>query len=165
MIDAFQLILKHRGTGLLVDTNLFLLYLVGKANPDRISNFKRTSRYTIEDFELLDRIMAQFKTLITTPHVLTELSNLGDLQGEERLGFRSWFVQTIEQATEYRDESRLVVKDPSFDRLGLTDAAIAALGRHSYLFLTDDLDLYVTLLKRGVDAINFSYLQQLRFTL
>jgi rRNA-processing protein FCF1 len=165
MDDAFQLIRKHRGNGLLVDTNLLLLYLVGKTNPGRISNFKRTSRYTVEDFNLLGQIMAQFRTLITTPHVLTELSNLGDLQGEERLGFRSWFVHTIEQATEYRDESRLVVKDPSFDRLGLTDAAISALSRHSYLFLTDDLDLYVTLLKRGVDVVNFSYLQHLRFTL
>jgi hypothetical protein len=57
------------------------------------------------------------------------------------------------------------VKDPSFDRLGLTDAAIASLSRHSYLFLTDDLNLYLTLLERGVDAINFSYLQQLRWTL
>jgi len=57
------------------------------------------------------------------------------------------------------------VKDPSFDRLGLTDAAISALSRHSYLFLTDDLDLYVTLLKRGVDVVNFGYLQHLRFTL
>ncbi len=67
MTDAFQLILKHRGNGLLVDTNLLLLYIVGKTNPNRISNFKRTSRYTVEDFELLDGIMAQFKTLITTP--------------------------------------------------------------------------------------------------
>jgi hypothetical protein len=133
MTDAFQLILKHRGNGLLVDTNLLLLYLVGKTNPDRIRNFKRTSRYTVEDFELLDEIMGQFKTLVTTPHILTELSNLGDLQGQERSAFRSWFVHTVEQAKEYRDESRLVVN--------------------------------MTLLERGVDAINFSYLQQLRFTM
>jgi len=90
---------------------------------------------------------------------------LGDLQGEERLRFRSWFVRTVEHAIEYCDESRLVVKDQAFDRLGLTDAAIAAVSRHSYLFLTDDLELHVTLLKRGVDAINFTHLQQLSWTL
>jgi hypothetical protein len=154
MTDAFQLIRKHRGNGLLIDTNLLLLYLVGKTNPGRIANFKRTSRYTVEDFDLLGQIVEQFRTLVTTPHVLTELSNLRDLQGEERPAFRSGFVRTVEQAT-----------DPSFDRLGLTDAAIASLSRHSYLFLTDDLNLYLTLLERGVDAINFSYLQQLRWTL
>jgi hypothetical protein len=140
MTDAFQLIRKHRGNGLLIDTNLLLLYLVGKTNPGRIANFKRTSRYTVEDFDLLGQIVEQFRTLVTTPHVLTELSNLRDLQGEERPAFRSGF-------------------------LGLTDAAIASLSRHSYLFLTDDLNLYLTLLERGVDAINFSYLQQLRWTL
>jgi rRNA-processing protein FCF1 len=165
MTDAFQLIRKHRGKGLLVDTNLLLLYLVGKTNPGRIQNFKRTRRYTVEDFDLLAEIIAQFRTLITTPHVLTELSNLGRLQGEEQLSFRSCFVDIIEQATEHRDDSRSVVKDPSFERLGLTDAAISALSRHNYLFLTDDMDLYITLMKRGVDVVNFSYQQQLRWAL
>jgi hypothetical protein len=49
-----------------------------------------------EDFDLLDRFMAEFKTLITTPHVLTEVSNLGDLNGPEREVFSSWFVRTVE---------------------------------------------------------------------
>ena len=91
---------------------------------------------------------------------------MGDLEGRERLAFRSGLVHVIEQATEYRDESRTVVKDERLllDRLGLTDAAIAALGRHGLLFLTDDLDLYVTLMRRRADAINFSHLRPLTWT-
>ena len=42
MLDVRELIRKHRGGGLIVDTNLLLLYLVGKTNPSRISKFKRT---------------------------------------------------------------------------------------------------------------------------
>jgi len=156
-----NLIQKHRSAGLLVDTNLLLLYLIGKTNPNRISNLKRTDKYSIKDFELLASFMANLRSLAVTPHILTEVSNLGNLQGKERAEFRSWFARIIEQATEYCDESRLVVKDERilFDRLGLTDAAIVALGRHSFLFLTDDLELYITLAKRGVETINFSHLR------
>lgn len=60
--------------------------------------------------------MAEFKTLITTPHVLTEVSNLGDLQGQEREFFRSRFVCIIEQSREHYDESRLVVREDCFRR-------------------------------------------------
>jgi len=78
MTDVLQLIHKHRGRGLLVETNLLLLYLIGRTNQNQISKFKRTQVFTIEDFDLLGRFMGKFKTLITTPHVLTELSNLGE---------------------------------------------------------------------------------------
>ena len=100
-----NLIQKHRSAGLLVDTNLLLLYLIGKTNPNRISNLKRTDKYSIKDFELLARFMANFRSLAVTPHILTEVSNLGNLQGKERAEFRSWFARIIEQATEYCDES------------------------------------------------------------
>ena len=99
------------------------------------------------------------KILITTPHVLTEVSNLGDLHGHELELFRSWFVRTVEQSREHYDESRLVVRADCFQRLGLTDAAIAALARRNYLFLTDDFDLYSTLARQGADAINFNHLR------
>jgi len=140
--DVHQLINRHRGGGLLVDTNLLLLYLIGR-------NFKRTQAYTIEDFDLLERFMAEFKALITTPHVLTEVSNLGDLHGPEREAFRSLFVRTVERSIEHYHESRSVVNESCFRRLGLTDAGISALASHGFLFLTDDLDLYLTLAKQA----------------
>ena len=56
-----QLIDQHCGSGLLVDTNLLLLYLIGRTNKYRIPKFKRTQAYTIEDFDVLERFMAEFK--------------------------------------------------------------------------------------------------------
>lgn len=103
--------------------------------------------------------MAEFKILITTPHVLTEVSNLGRLQGRERDVFRSWFVQIAEESREHYDASQLVVRQNCFGRLGLTDAAIVALAGRGFLFLTDDFDLYSALVENGVDAINFNHLR------
>ena len=110
-----------RGSGLLVDTNLLLLYLIGRTNKNRISKFKRTQAYTID--------------------------------------IRAWFVRRVEGSREHYDESRQLVKETCFQRLGLTEAAIAALARRNCLLLTDDFDLYSTLVKQGVDAINFNHLR------
>ncbi len=159
MTDVLQLIDKHRTSGLLLDTNLLLLYLIGRTNADRISKFKRTQAYTRVDFDLLERFIAEFRILITTPHVLTELSNLGNLRGQEREVLRTIFVNAVEGSREHYDESRLVVKESCFRRLGLTDAAIVALARRDYLFLTDDFDLYSTLVEQGADALNFNHLR------
>jgi len=159
VLDVVGLIEKHRTNGLLIDTNLLVLFLVGKTNKSRILSFKRTQAYTLEDFEVLERLVDQFRTLITTPHVLTEVSNLASLYGEELTALRLKFRLLVEQMKEFRDESQFVVGDSSFNRLGLTDAAIARISRHSLLVLTDDLDLYTILLYRGVDAVNSNHIR------
>ena len=154
-----QLIEKHRANGLLIDTNLLLLHLVGRTNKNRIPLFKRTQRYTLDDFELLEILVSQFTTLITTPHLLTELNSLARLQEPELSKLRTMFKETVEQTQEYYDESRKIVSDASFNRLGLADAAIATLCRRSLLVLTDDLELYYALTVRGFDAINFNHIR------
>jgi hypothetical protein len=154
-----QFIEKHRANGLLIDTNLLLLYLVGRTNKNRIQTFKRTQQYTIDDFDLLEILVSRFATLITTPHLLTELSNLATLQGTERSRLNALFKQIVEQTQEFYDESRRIVSDAAFNRLGLADAAITTLCRRNVLVLTDDLALYLGLTERGVDVINFNHIR------
>lgn len=71
-------------SGLLVDTNLLVLFVVGSVNRKRIQSFKRTSKYTTADYDLLLRVLGNFGTLHTVAHVLAEVSNLTDLPGKER---------------------------------------------------------------------------------
>ena len=165
MLDAPGLIEKHRSKGVLVDTNLLVLYLVGRVNKDRIPGFKRTQTYTVKDFELLERLIVWFGGLITTPHILSQVSDLTALPGKELRAVRSCFKVAVEAMEECYDESRIVVNDPSFERLGLTDAAIATLCRRELLVLTDDLDLQITLQRRGADAINFNHIRPLTWRL
>jgi len=56
-----------------------------------------------------------------------------------------------------------VVREDCFRRLETTDAAITSLADRSFLFLTDDFDLYSTLVKQGLDAINFNHLRLLNW--
>jgi predicted nucleic acid-binding protein len=162
MLDPLGLIEKHRRTGVLIDANLLVLYLVGKVNRERIKTFKRTQAYTREDFDLLEWLVSCFSKLFTTPHVLTEVSNLaGSLVGRERLAIRSLIGLVVDEMEERFDASRAVVRDACFERLGLTDAAIAMLCERGMLVLTGDLELYLALQARGADALNFSHIRSL----
>ena len=66
---------------LLVDTNMLVLFAVGRVNRGRIETFKRTRKFASRDFDLLLRVLGRWRTgtLYTVPHVLAEVSNLTDL--------------------------------------------------------------------------------------
>ncbi len=72
-----------RITGILVDTNLLVLLIVGSVNRERVSQFKRTSDYSPADWDLLIGILEQISRRYTLPHVLAEVSTLTDLKGAE----------------------------------------------------------------------------------
>src|SRR5271157_3903853 len=100
MLDAAELREKHRAKGVLVDTNLLVLFLVGRVNRQRILNFKRTGDFTIEDYDLLVRLIDWFGKLIATPHVLSQVSDLTDLTGSELAAIRELFKVLVENIEE-----------------------------------------------------------------
>ena len=166
ILDARGLIEKHRSKGVLIDANLLILYLARKTNPRQARQFAPGDTFTDEDFQYLERLVESLGKLITTPHILTEVSNLAKLDGKALNTFRQGYKAVVEQMEEFYDESRSVVTDACFMRLGLTDAAIATLSRRNMLVMTLDLDLWSALQQRGVDAVNFNHLraQKLRRT-
>jgi predicted nucleic acid-binding protein len=146
--------------GLLVDTNLLVLFAVGRVNSSRISNFKRTSRYSKADYHFLVRVLKRFKTLYTVAHVLAEVSNLTDLPGPERVLARRVLKETISLLSEAEMPSRQAAEDRLYPQLGLVDAAIGAVARaHNCAVLTDDRDLYLRLIHDNVMALDFTHLR------
>lgn len=145
---------------LLVDTNVLVLYAVGTVNRQRIQTFKRTSQYTPDDFDLLLRVLGQWKSLYTVPHVLAEVSNLTDLSGAERPQIRQMLKETISVLTEVAVPSAQAALHQTYSALGLVDASIATVAReHECAVLTDDLDLYLCLQRDGISAFNFTHLR------
>ena len=146
--------------GLLVDTNLLVLFIVGSVNRNRIEQFKRTRKYTKADYALLIRVLEGFKQLHTIPHVLAEVSNLTDLPARERHRAREILKATVSALDEAQIPSVRASGDRLYGRHGLVDAAIAAVAReHNCAVLTDDLDLYLSLSRDGVQAFNFTHLR------
>jgi hypothetical protein len=159
MSDIDTLVAKHRRNGVLVDANLLVLWLVGRVNPRRICQFKRTQSYDEHDFYALSEILAQFPRKLTTPGIWTEVSNLTDLAGDELMSVRRLIREDLQVVEEHHVESFRAANHPVFTRLGLTDAAICEYSREPMLVLTDDLDLYVALRDQEVDSFKFSWLR------
>ncbi len=74
MNDSYiqSVITKYKSKGILVDTNILLLFFVGSSNPARISRFPRTEQFDESDFELLLSAFQSFSKIISTPHILDE---------------------------------------------------------------------------------------------
>ena len=143
-----------------VDTNLFVLLLVGSVNKNRIRDFKRTQDFTIEDFIMLSALVDWFGvSLVTTPHVLSQVSDLTDLSGREAIIVRKIFKSTIEAAREMYDTAKHLIQNPLFERFGLGDASVGAVCAREVVVLTADVQLQLALAGSGLDAINFNHVR------
>jgi len=79
------LINRYRQSGLLIDTNLLIMFFIGFFDPQQVSRFGRTDRYDAADFYALAQLVEYFRRVIVTPHILAEVSNLsGDLDRDKR---------------------------------------------------------------------------------
>lgn len=149
------------GRGLLIDTNLLVLLVVGSLNADQISTYKRTTRYSAEDYRLLLSFVDQFKVVLTTPNILTEASNL--LEGyayadQQALTLLERFAQGTHEVF-YDSVPTMNIYSKSYIKFGLSDAVIHRVGADNYIVLTDDLNLCAYLQGQGLLAINFSNLR------
>ena len=78
MKDYITLLFQsYKQKGILIDTNILLLWFVGTVNRSRISQFNRTEKFLPEDYDLLVRILSYFSKIVTTPNVLRILLNMG----------------------------------------------------------------------------------------
>jgi len=158
--SCVEAINAYKAKGLLIDTNLLLLFLVGLHNRKSIQRFKRTSQFIPEDFDCLVGVINLFKQVVTTPSVLTEVSNLlGQLPDGIRLSVFQRFSLGIQNFMEHFTPSLELAQDPCFPKFGLTDAGIVRSAKGKFLVLTDDFRLAGYLEHQGIDVVNFNHLR------
>jgi rRNA-processing protein FCF1 len=151
-----------RINGILVDTNLLVLLIVGSVNRERVSQFKRTSDYSPADWDLLIGILEQISRRYTLPHVLAEVSTLTDLKGTELEAARVIFRNLIATMSELDVRSAEACSNILFLRLGLTDSAIAVAAKvRGCSVLTNDAALYSALAAEGFYVVMFNHFRQL----
>ncbi len=143
-----------------MDTNVLLLYFVGTYNPDLVERFNRTRNrgFTSGDYHLLAELLKQFDKFVTTPHVLTEVSNwLAYLDEPARSVCLGRLAKDIGSMSETITPASTLGGNPAFVRFGIADAAIVdAITPGAYLVITDDFPLFGYLSNRGVDVLNFN---------
>ncbi|MHC5718188.1 MAG: PIN domain-containing protein [Nostoc sp.] len=154
------LVRRYCQKGVLIDTNILLLLLVGSVNQERITKFNRTQQFIPEDYELLLEFIARFQKLVTTPNILTEVNSLANQLGEpERsqcFAIFAQFLKNVALLDEYYVKSLDAVNTEKFIKFGLTDSGILTLSKGKYLVLTDDFKLASYLQSVEFDVINFN---------
>jgi len=160
-----RVIAVYRDKGVLIDANLLVLFVVGLFDKRLISNFKHTKQFTPEDFKTLEAFLDNFKVFITTPNIVTEVSNLcGHLHEDKREGYSKVFSSLIKNLKEHYIMSAEVCEMKEFFKLGITDAGVVRLADKDFLVLTDDFALSQALQKQGISVFNFNHLRLLGWT-
>lgn len=127
---------------IIIDTNALIVLLLGYINPDLIDSHKRTSIYSKEDFDNLQRTIGDIKNLVTLPNVWTEVDNLlQNLPGDNKYKYVRVIAETIKRTSEKYLNSSLAVESPSFYKIGLTDSLILDYAKKCDLLITADSSL------------------------
>jgi len=158
-----DLIARYRDKGILIDTNLLLVLLVGNIDLRLIGKVARTEKYSPEDYERIRDVLVLFTRFIILPQVMTETGNLlkrncptaSTLQ-DLHLEFLR-FVHDV-KTRESRALSRRITVHPAFNDLGYADAAILTAADGKHLVFTDDGPLQGMAWSRGVDVLPFQWL-------
>jgi predicted nucleic acid-binding protein len=147
--------------GLLIDTNLLVLFVVGTAAKEYIAKHKKLTEFTVEDYDLLVKLIARASEVLVTPNTLTETSNLAAYIGEPA---RSKVLDVLRMVSIDSQEryvpSSAAARRSEFIRLGLADAALLeATAAEKVTLLTADFNLYHAALAKGSQALNFNHLR------
>lgn len=163
-VNVENLIAKYRDAGILIDTNLLLVVLVGNIDQRYVGRITRTDKYTREDYERITDVLMHFNRFIIIPQVLTEAGNLlkrNCPNANTLLNLGLELQRFIHHAatSESRPSARRVSVHPVYADLGYADAAILHAAANRHLVFTDDGPLQSRALGCGVDVLPFDWLR------
>jgi hypothetical protein len=162
ILKGLPLIANFSGIPALLDANLLLLFWCAGFDRRLVGSFKRLNCFCEQDVELLQAVLTLFPTLRTTPHVLTEVSNLANsLPQWRKEAWVEYFARSVEALPEQWIQAREIATDPIF-RLGITDACLCRLAS-SHVILTIDFPLSNYLESRNLNVINFDRLRGMQW--
>ncbi|MFC2996820.1 hypothetical protein ACFODO_16455 [Acinetobacter sichuanensis] len=158
-----NLIKKMQRNGVLIDTNILILLIIGLTDERSIAKHKKLSAYSIEDFRLLVAILDSCKHIIASPHILAETSNLasrglyGDM--ERRVFYALKQVFSEQKFIEIHTNAVNVSNNEGYLKYGLSDVGLLETLKGEYVLLTDDFVLSGYAEKFKYDVLNFNHLR------
>lgn len=162
MIDPRE-IEKYYGRGIVVDTNILLLLVVGGVRRSLVSEYQRTQIYDESDYDILHRLLSKFNRVITTAHIITETSNLlGKLSGKNYARAQSVLGEFMLRSNESAATNTEIAGQDSMLEVGVTDCAIELVSR-DLVILTEDYTLAGRLNKLGRNVMNFNHLRTIQW--
>lgn len=139
---------------LIIDTNLLLLFIIGAVEEGRhIQNSNRLSKFNKSDYFKIVQIISEYDELHITPYIVTEVSNLIDLNGHAKTiayeiaqNLFCNFFKKIDIKIEEDCNSEFFLK------FGITDSSLVNLASNFYI-LTNDHRLLTALYTKSTNHI------------
>ena len=160
---TLEYILSKKFKGIVIDSNLLVLLLVGLFDYDQIEKNRRLNNFEKEDFnKLVLLIEAVSNKIVITPNILTEVSNLTENYNEEtQSSFFKFLEIIIKSFEEHNTASTEVISNNqrAFYKFGLADSSIVNLSKEEYLIITADFPLYHFLSSQNLNVINYNHLR------
>ncbi len=148
------------GKPAILDANILLFQWCVEFDESLVRSFKRLSGFVPDDALLLTETLRIFSSLWTTPHVLTEVSNLANsLPSWVKRPWFQFFASRVGLVSEAYSPAAEIASDAAAIQFGLTDAALTKLAI-THVVLTIDWPLTGSLESRGLSVINFNHLRE-----
>lgn len=165
-MDAQELgrIVRASRNGLILDSNLLIIYLVGLYRKELVKDFL-PGKCLESDFDIIKWMVQRYRLqCVVTPQILAEVSNLTFDRFQNPL-LRQYldrvigFVRASDE--EYTHKNDLLDKY-HLPKLGFADSSIIEASKNrGYLVVTEDFDLYGILLREHCPVININHLRTL----
>ena len=153
---------RCRSKGVLIDTNILLLFIVGSYKRELVGKHKRTIPFLPRDYDLLLRIIGEFGTVQTTHAIVCEVSNLASqIADPDRTGILATLRRIIGTVQEHTISSIDASRCEPFLKIGITDSGILELAKTDIPVLTDDSVLASFIRASGATAFNFNHFREL----
>jgi len=159
--DPLKNFQPHFRKGLLLDTNLMVVLLLGLVNKRFIGTKKAAAKYNIKDFYFLQKISEKFDKRVTTPHILTEVSNIASLtKTRDNRAFMLVSQAIAESYFEIHHTFKELTGYDHYSKLGLTDTGIVKLvEENNYYVMTNDLPLANIIRSLGKECLYYDELK------
>ena len=160
--DLMRIVLPKRPRGLVVDTNLLLLYFVGSCDRTAIAFYPKTSKYSEEDFDVVRKLIEGLSgRVITSPCILAELGNLSPQHGNKR--FAAYFAGLVNVLGKWGEDYQgkdVVLSSGFVPTIGFSDVSIMQMVKAGgYVLLTDDFRATGILRSEGCLVLNLADLR------
>jgi rRNA-processing protein FCF1 len=163
MGDILSLTNRYVSKGIIVDTNVFLLYLAVKCDRRFARSWTRIQDFEEKDYDLIVTYLGPFVRQIVTPQIIAEVSNLWpNYELPRDKAFIDGAIELIVECSEHHTRLESLVENRWLSRIGFTDVSICEAARRlDYLVLSTDFELVGRMEKDGLPVVNFNHLRPL----
>jgi rRNA-processing protein FCF1 len=154
--------------GVILDTNLFVLLVIGRVFPRQVGVHKKVSSYTLDDFQLVSGTVRGAARTIITPHIIAEISNhLVDKKPNKAGEINNVYFLFIKDILKFIEEKyvekQILLASEKLGTLGFTDSSILETARkYKYAVLTEDFALAKILEKEKLPVMNINAIRMVR---